>query len=149
MSALFAFVHHVLAFLLVSLLMVEIALLKAPLTLTSARQLSRTDLLYGIAAGLLLVIGFLRVYFFEKGPDYYFSNHFFQLKMVLFLTVGGLSLVPTLEFLQWGRSLRAAVVPSLSAKRTQHLRLILWLELAGLVGIMACAALMARGYGMG
>jgi putative membrane protein len=66
MSALFAFLHHVLAFLLVSTLVVEMALLKGPLTQTTARQLARTDLLYGIAAGLVVVVGFLRVYHFEK-----------------------------------------------------------------------------------
>lgn len=148
MSALFAFLHHVLAFLLVSTLVVEMALLKGPLTLATARQLARTDLLYGIAAGLVVVVGFLRVYFYEKGSDYYFDNTFFLLKLALFLIVGGLSLVPTLEFLKWGKSLKANALPLVSPERVGQLRTVIMLELAGVVGMMACAALMARGYGM-
>ncbi len=148
MSALFAFLHHVLAFLLVSTLVVEMALLKGPLTQATARQLARTDLLYGIAAGLVVVVGFLRVYHFEKGADYYFDNTFFLLKLALFLVVGGLSLVPTLEFLTWGKSLKANTLPRVSPERIGRLRAVIMLELAGVIGMIACAALMARGHGM-
>jgi putative membrane protein len=62
--------------------------------------------------------------------------------------VGGLSLVPTLEFLTWGKSLKANTLPRVSPERIGRLRAVIMLELAGVIGMIACAALMARGHGM-
>ena len=45
--------------------------------------------MFGIAAGALLVIGLLRVFFFEKGAEYYFHSHAFLGKLTLFVVVGG------------------------------------------------------------
>src|SRR5258707_547193 len=67
MSTLFASLHHVSAFTLVSALAIEFALIRQELTLASARRLQVTDMVLGIAAGALLMIGLLRVFFFEKG----------------------------------------------------------------------------------
>jgi putative membrane protein len=57
MSTLFAFLHHVSAFTLVSALAIEFALIRQELTPSSARRLQVTDLVLGIAAGALAVIG--------------------------------------------------------------------------------------------
>src|ERR1700738_4949303 len=67
MSTLFAFLHHLCAFTLVSTVAIEFALIRGELTLASARRLQVTDLVLGIAAGGLLVIGLLRVFFLERG----------------------------------------------------------------------------------
>src|SRR6202012_947779 len=66
MSTLFAFLHHLCAFTLVSALAIEFTLIRQELTLASARRLQVTDLVLGVAAGALFVIGLLRVFFFEK-----------------------------------------------------------------------------------
>ncbi|MDO8330517.1 MAG: DUF2214 family protein [Fluviicoccus sp.] len=148
MNALFAFLHHLAAFLLVSTLVVEMALLKGPLDPARARQLQRTDLLYGIAAGLVVALGFLRVYYFEKGSEYYFHNLYFMLKLGLFAVIGALSVYPTVVFLKWGKSLKQGVMPVIPDDQLRNLRKVLMAELAGVVGMLCCAALMARGYGM-
>lgn len=147
MSALFAFLHHLAAFALVGALIAELALLHGPLTLAQGRRLARADLLYGLAAGAVVVIGFLRVYHFEKGADYYFDNTFFLLKLALFLGVGLLSVIPTLEFLKWGAALKENRLPVVTPEQIQRLRRIILAELAGVTGIIGCASLMARGYG--
>jgi hypothetical protein len=67
MSTLFAFLHHVAAFTLVSALAVEFVLIRQDLTLAIARRLPIVDAVLGISAGFLLVVGLLRVFFFEKG----------------------------------------------------------------------------------
>jgi putative membrane protein len=77
MSTLFAFLHHLCAFTLVAAIAIEFALIRGELTLASARRLQVTDIVYGIAAGALLIIGLLRVFFFEKGAAYYFHSHAF------------------------------------------------------------------------
>ena len=64
MTALFAFLHHLCAFTLVSAVAIEFTLIRGELTLSSARRLQVTDMVLGIVAGALLVIGLLRVFFF-------------------------------------------------------------------------------------
>jgi putative membrane protein len=117
MSMLFAFLHHLSAFTLVSAVAIEFALIRQELTLSSARRLQVTDLVLGIAAGALLMIGLLRVFFFEKGADYYFHNHAFLTKLSLFILVALLSIIPTVEFLSWRGALKAGQVPTIGAKK--------------------------------
>src|SRR5690606_35404850 len=99
MSALFAFLHHFVAFLLVATLCIEFVLIREPFSETIARKLLKTDALFGMAAGAVLIVGFLRVIYFEKGASFYFSNVFFIAKLALFALVGVLSIRPTKEFL--------------------------------------------------
>lgn len=147
MSALFAFLHHLAAFALFATLVVEFVLLKDDLTLKSARRLQAVDLVYGISAALILVIGGLRVMYFEKGAEYYLHSTPFLLKMTLFLIVGLLSVVPTIEFFSWRKFLTQGQTPVISAAKLRTIRLILHLELVGLVLILLFAALMAKGMG--
>ena len=105
MTSLFAFLHHLAAFALVAALAVEFVLLRGQLTAARARQVLSADRIYGISAGLVLIIGFARVFYFEKGAHYYFHSIPFIAKLSLFILVGLLSIYPTMQFLSW----RAAV----------------------------------------
>jgi putative membrane protein len=145
MSTLFAFLHHLCAFTLVSALAIEFTLVRQELTLASARRLITTDLVLGIAAGLLLVIGLLRVFFFEKGAAYYWHSHAFLTKFGLFVIVGLLSIIPTLEFLSWRGAIRAGEVPVMESSRRKRVMMVIHAELAAVVIILLCAAIMARG----
>jgi putative membrane protein len=145
MTTLFAFLHHLSAFTLVSALAIEFALIRGELTLASARRLLTTDIVYGIAAGALLVIGLLRVFFFEKGASYYFHSHAFLLKLSLFVLVGLLSIIPTMEFLSWRGALTAGQVPAIDAKKLKRVTAVIHGELFAIVIILLCAAIMARG----
>ena len=142
-----AFLHHVAAFTVVATLAVEVALFKPPLSLAQARRLSRTDTIYGIAAGGVLVAGLLRVAYFEKGPAYYWHDVFFLLKFAAFLVAALISIYPTVTFLSWRQTLKAGTAPEISADRTRRVRLCLMLELTAILVILLCAALMARGFG--
>jgi putative membrane protein len=146
-SALMAFLHHCAAFALVAALAVEVALFKPPLSVPEARRLQRTDLIFGVAAGAVLVIGALRVAYFEKPSAYYLHDAFFIAKLAAFLAAGLISIYPTLTFLSWSAALRSGRAPELSAARTRRVRLCLMLELTLVLAILACAALMARGFG--
>jgi len=146
-AALLAFLHHACAFLIVATLMVELVVSKQMLNLTSARSLLRMDAVYGISASLLIVVGILRVQYFEKGPSYYLHSTPFLLKMIFFLAVGLLSIYPTKTFLSWRRSLRDGQTPSLDDSTRRKVRMFIHLELTLLFAMMLCAALMARGIG--
>jgi putative membrane protein len=145
MTTLFAFLHHLCAFTLVSAVAIEFALVRQELTLSSARRLLATDLVYGVAAGALLAIGLLRVFFFEKGANYYFHSHAFLTKLSLFILVGLLSIVPTMEFLSWRGALKAGQVPAIGAKKLRRVTAVIHGELFAIVIILLCAAIMARG----
>jgi putative membrane protein len=147
MGVLFAFLHHLAAFTVVAALAIEFVLLRGEITVRSARWLQRTDMVFGLSAGVLLLVGLLRVFYFEKGAGYYFHSWPFLAKLVLFLAVGLASVPPTLEFLSWNRLLKQGQVPVLSEARRRRLRGLMHLELGGVALILLCAALMARGIG--
>jgi len=139
MSAFFAFLHHVAAFALVSAVVVEFVVIRDEMNVRTARRLARADMVVGISAGVLLAVGWMRVFFFEKGSEFYFHNGAFIAKMGLFVVVALLSIYPTMKFLGWRKGIDPAAVPAI--------RRVLHLELAGIVLILLCAALMARGIG--
>jgi putative membrane protein len=145
MSTLFAFLHHLAAFTLVAAIAVEFTLIRQELTLASARKLQATDMVLGIAAGALLVIGLLRVFYFEKGAAYYFSSHAFLTKLGVFIALAVLSLQPTIEFLSWRKALNAGQIPTVDLKKLRFVTAIIHAEMFGIVIILLCAAIMARG----
>jgi len=147
MSALFAFLHHLAAFTLVACLALEFVLIRGELGVQGARRLQRVDMIFGLSSGMLLLVGLLRVFYFEKGASYYFHSWPFLAKLLLFLAVGLLSIPPTMEFLSWRTLLRQDRAPSLGEAGRRRLRRFMHLELVGVVLILACAALMARGIG--
>jgi putative membrane protein len=112
------------------------------------RRIQRVDLAYGISAGLLLLVGLLRVFYFEKGPNFYMNNPFFWVKMAAFLFVALLSLDPTIRYIRWNRTLRQNNVPEISEPEYKRTRLLLWLEIIGIAVILLAAPMMARGIGM-
>jgi len=147
MAPFFAFLHHLAAFTLVAALVVEFVLLKDELTLKSARKILVADMILGIAAGVVFLVGLGRVFHFEKGAYYYFHNWAFIAKLSLFVLIAIASIVPTREFLSWRGPVKQGELPAVEGTRLKSIRLILHLELVGIVIILLCAALMAKGVG--
>jgi putative membrane protein len=147
MVAFFAFLHHLAAFALVAALAVEFVLIKGELSLANARKLLLVDQVFGAASGIVLIVGFLRVFVFEKGAAYYFHSAPFIGKLSLFILVGLLSIYPTIVFLSWRAALRQGLPPTPPPEKVRMVRRIIHWELMGVVLILLCAALMARGVG--
>jgi putative membrane protein len=148
MASLFAFLHHIAAFTLFAALVVELILIREVLTVGTARRLQVADMVFGISAGVLIVVGLLRVFYFEKGATYYFHTWTFIAKLALFVIIGLVSIVPTLEFLSWRKAVKQGQVPSVSPDKVRALRSIIHWELVGIVVIILMAALMAKGVGL-
>ena len=148
MAVLFAFLHHLAAFTLFAALVVELILIREQPTAGTARRLLTADMVFGISAGILLVVGLTRVYYFEKGATYYFHTWTFSAKLTLFILIGLLSIVPTRELLSWRAAVRQGQAPTVSAARLRRLRTIIHLELMGVVLILLMAVLMAKGIGL-
>jgi putative membrane protein len=85
------------------------------------------------------------VFFFEKGAGYYLQSYAFLTKFVLFIIIGLLSIIPTMEFLSWRDEIQAGEVPVMDAKQRRRVTMIIHGELAAIVIIVLCAAIMARG----
>jgi putative membrane protein len=147
-SALFSFLHFGAVFGIVSAIVVEWSVLTQTPTYREARLLQACDRWYGIFAIVILVVGFLRVFYFEKGSAYYFSNTFFHAKLGLFIVVGLLSIYPTIRFIKWRAQMTDGRAPGVSPAEFRRIRAALRLELVLLLGMVLCAALMARGVGL-
>ena len=147
-SGIMAFLHHLAAFALVGSLIYEHTTFRKELTLVDARRIQRMDILYGISAVFVLVVGLLRVFYFEKGAAYYAQNWFFWTKMAGFALAALLSIYPTIRFVSWNKFFARNQVPEVSDQEFSRIRIIMRLELLAIVIILFSAAMMARGLGI-
>jgi len=147
MTSFFSFLHHLAAFTFVAALAVEFVLIRSELSVRTARKLQLADLVVGVSAGVVLAVGLLRVFYFEKGSSYYFHSAPFIAKLSLFAIVALLSIYPTVVFLSWGKSLKQGLAPAVPEGKIRTIRSVIHWELAGVVLIILCAALMAKGVG--
>lgn len=144
---LMAFLHHLAAFVLFAALVYEFILIRKPFSLQTAQSLLKTDQVYGIAAVAILVIGFGRALHFEKGEAYYFHSLPFIIKISLFVLVGILSIYPTVKFLSWRGALKQQQLPQVNEETLTMIHRLIHIELAAVIAIMLCAAMMAKGIG--
>jgi len=147
-TSLMAFLHHLMAFTLSACLVYEFIAYRKNMSFEELRRIQRADLAYGISAGLLLVVGLLRVFFFEKGVNFYIHSPFFWVKMAAFAIVGLLSIDPTIRYIRWNKTLGQNQTPEINDAEYRRTRLLLWLEIIGIAVILFAAPLMARGIGM-
>ncbi|AYF89870.1 MULTISPECIES: DUF2214 family protein [unclassified Pseudomonas] len=147
-QAVAAYLHFLSIFVLFALLTLEHRLFKLPLDLERARSLVRVDMTYGVAAGAVLVTGLARVFWYDKGVDYYLNNSMFHAKMGLFALIALLSGFPTFVFLNWRNALKAGQVPEVSPGKAKAVIMVIRLELLLALLMPLFAVLMARGYGV-
>ncbi len=147
---LLAIVHHLIVFGLAAVLAAELALMRSStMSPQTVKLLGRFDFFYGMLAMAILVVGFVRVWYGAKGPDFYLHNHAFWAKIAAFAVVGLISIKPTMRILAWQKSLKdnAAFVPTLPEIAKLRRWLLIELHVFALIPIFA--AMMARGVGYG
>ena len=147
MAAFLAFLHHLAVFTLAAAVAVQFVLIRSELDAANARRLSAADAVLGLSALAVLVVGLLRVFYFEKGATYYFHNVPFIVKLSVFVIVALASIYPTVQFASWRKALRVGPMPAVAPGKLRAIRKVIHWELAGIVVILLCAALMARGIG--
>jgi putative membrane protein len=147
MSALFAIVHHLLAFAMITALAMQLALLRTSPDGAMQQRIVRLDVMYAASATLVLIIGLVRVFGFEKGWAYYSMSVPFWLKISAFVVVAIVSFGPTREFNSWKKQLRSGATNVPSDETLRWLRRAKMREFLGIAVILISAALMARGYG--
>ncbi|HET7717528.1 MAG TPA: DUF2214 family protein [Bauldia sp.] len=139
-----AIAHHLLMFALLAVLVMELTLVRPGIDAAGLARIGGLDLSYGAVAGLILAVGFARVFLGLKDPEYYFANVFFWAKIAAFIVVGLLSVPPTRRILSWRSQARANPHYSPPIGEINSVRRYMHLEAMVFVLIPVFAALMAR-----
>jgi len=146
LEAVLAAIHIVAILTLVVFLSSEAALCRAEwMNAAVVRRLARLDLIYGIAAVVLLLSGVARVLWGAKGMGWYVSQPLFHLKMTLFVLAALMSIKPSIDFRRWAKALQAeGSLPAEEAVRCTR-RWIMWQS--HLIPVIAVIAVFwARGW---
>ena len=143
-DAVLAWLHFVLAFVLVGVLVAEAFILRLPVDGRVARLLVRVDLFYGVSAVLLIFVGIARVIWGAKGWAYYQGEPFFWAKMASFALIAGLSIQPTLTYLRWLRAASANAGFAAPEAEIARVRRYVMVEIHLLALLLLFAVLMAR-----
>jgi putative membrane protein len=141
-----ATLHHLLAFALFGILAAEAAITVPGLADDRLRTLQRLDGMYGLLAGVLIVVGVLRVVYGGNGADFYLASAAFGMKMAAFLGVGLLSVPPTVRIIGWGRRARGEAGFAVSAEEVAWVRWWFAGQFALFAVVPVAAAAMARGW---
>lgn len=147
-NALFAAAHFIAVFGIVATIFFEWMTISPTPSYIEARRLQLCDRWYGLSAVVILVVGFARVFHFEKGKEFYFANPFFHAKLGLFVLIGLLSIFPTVRFIKWGAQTKQGLPPVVTQHEYKTIKALLSVQLVLLIGMAFCASFMARGVGM-
>lgn len=136
------YIHFISIFTIVGCLVSEHLLLKKEMTPRELNRIARIDLIYGIAAITLLIAGLtLWLGSIGKPSIVYTKNWIFHIKLTLFVTIGLLSIYPTVFFLKnRGDQDKVIILPN-------SIFWLLRIEILLLFIIPLLAGLMSRGVG--
>ncbi len=147
-SAIIASFHFIAAFGIVCSILFEWVTFSKKPTLLEAIRIQKADIIYGISAGLVLIFGFLRVFYFEKGSEYYFGSQLYYIKLYTFAVVGIISIYPTIRFFKWRKITKVGNVPNINNIEFKIIHWILRIEVLGLLVMVFAASMMAKGIGI-
>lgn len=134
--------HFISNFALVAALITEHMLIKPKMTPAEFAKLARVDMIYGIAAILVLIAGSMLLMGVGKPSAFYLQNPLFHIKLTLFAAIALLSIYPTIFFI---KNRNTTVDVMLPRKIIMFNRMQLLLVFV----IPIFASMMSRGIGLG
>ncbi|MDT0139306.1 DUF2214 family protein [Acidovorax sp. PRC11] len=146
-EALLAYAHFLAILTMAVFLASEAALCRKEwLNAAVVERLARVDLVYGLSALAVLATGLARVIWGMKGSAWYWTQPLLHAKITLFVVIGLMSIVPTLRFLRWRKTLRATgALPDEAAIRGTRRIVMVEAHLLALIPLLA--VFLARGVG--
>jgi putative membrane protein len=147
MTIFIPYLHFISIMVLMGSLITEHILLKPNMSKQEINSFAMIDLIYGIAAVLVLGTGLLRWFVYGKGMVYYLTNPVFHAKLTLFVILAILSIFPTIKFLKWNKQVNSGQEPNMNDKMVKKILMYIRLELLILVIIPLLAVMIARGVG--
>lgn len=147
LEAILAYLHLLAILTMVVFLTSEAALCRMQwLNAAVVERLAKVDLIYGIAAVVVLATGVARTWWGVKGTAWYWTHPLLHVKLSLFVILGVLSIFPTLAFIRWRKALRASgALPAEGEVRRARRFILIQAHLIALIPL--AAVLLARGYG--
>ncbi|NPC59172.1 DUF2214 family protein [Caenimonas soli] len=147
LEALLAYAHLLAILTMVVFISSEAALCRPEwINAKAVERLGKIDMVYGIAAGAVLLTGIARTWWGIKGTPWYWSNGLLHLKLALFVAVGLISIKPTLMFRRWGKQLAAGGgMPEEAQIRLARKWVMVQAHLIAVIPL--AAVFLARGYG--
>jgi putative membrane protein len=147
LEALLAYAHLLAILTLVVFISSEAALCRVEwMNAKVVERLGKVDLIYGIAAGVVLLTGIARTVWGVKGTGWYWSNPLLHLKLAMFIAVGLMSIKPTIMFRRWVLRLRSeGALPAEADVRTARKWVMVQAHLIALIPL--AAVFLARGFG--
>ena len=148
LDALLAYLHYISIFTLIVFLTAEAVVLRPDMTPEIRQRLARYDAVFGFAALAVLITGLLRVFYGAKGYGFYVHNPVFHVKVGLFILVGLMSIVPTINILRWKK--QGKTLPNFVPTPSEIAKTRRWVMIEShlIIFIPLAAVLMARGIGM-
>lgn len=146
-EALLAYAHFLAILMMATFLASEAALCRKEwMNPAVVERLARVDLIYGLSALAVLATGLARVGWGMKGSAWYWSQPLLHTKVTLFVVIGLLSIVPTMRFLRWRKTLRATgALPDETTIRSTRRLVMIEAHLLALIPLLA--VFLARGVG--
>ena len=119
---------------------------RGPFDTPGFKRLFEADAWWGIAALFWIATGLARLFGgFEKGTNYYLSNHLFMAKMGLLVLILLLELSPMITLIRWRGQVKKGLTPDTSA--AARLATISVIQALLVIAMVIAATGMARGYG--
>ncbi len=138
------YLHYIGIMILMGALLAEYFMVKQDISAAQIKSLTKIDLVYGIAAALVLVSGLLRWFIVDaKGAAYFNINHMFHIKLTLFVVIVVLSVFPTRAFIKWRKLVVRKEITGMPANEMKKTLLFIRIELL-LLAIMPLLAIMVE-----
>jgi putative membrane protein len=149
LEALLAYAHLLAILTLVVFISSEAALCRGEwINARVVQRLGKVDMIYGIAAGAVLLTGLARTWWGVKGTAWYWHNGLLHLKLALFIAVALMSIKPTLMFRRWRKRLDADGSLPVDQEVKTARKWVMWQ--AHVIALIPLAAVfLARGFGAG
>ena len=147
LESILAYLHLLAVLTLVVFLASQAALCRSEwLNDKAVLRLGKLDMVYGIAAVLVLATGLARIFWGVKGPTYYGANWLLHAKVGLFVVIALLSIKPSLTIRRWVRAVKAnGAMPAPEEVRGTRRLVMVQAHLVALIPLFA--TFLARGFG--
>lgn len=140
------YLHYLGIMTLMGALITQHLIVKSSMNKEDIKTIATVDIIYGIAAVLVLTTGLLRWFLYGKGSEFYLSNPIFHTKLTLFFVMGIISIFPTLRILKWRKFSRQDNTFKVSGKEASRVLMFVRIELLILAIIPLLAVMLNRGH---
>ena len=143
------YLHYIGIMSLMGALITEHLMMKPGLGKEQIKALGKIDMIYGLAAVLVLVTGLIRWFWIDpKGAAFFNTNPLFHIKVTLFVIMAIISIFPTLKILKWNRAIKRGEEVVLPDALVKKQLMLIRIQLLLLVIIPLLAVMVAMGVRM-